>query len=269
MELLRRTFIANGLLDETGNAGLVAVSRLTPGTNVLAYCVGLGWLLHRWAGAVAAVVAASLPASLIVCVLTVALVRIQDYPVVRMLLAIGVLVATLLVFSSAASLLRAIRSPAGSGPRLDHRDRRRRDDPGRRNAGAHPARVSSAWCSHRRIGSPVGRGMSAIVVYLLLVKAIATSFAGMGSLPQIQQDFVETRRAISAEQLSQSVLVGRSTPGPIGAYVVAVGLSRGGVARRSRRVAGHADAGTRSHSLLGLISAGSISHACGPLSMPS
>ena len=62
MELLRRTFIANGSLDEMGNAGLVAVSRLTPGTNILAYCVGLGWSLHRWPGAMAALVAASLPA---------------------------------------------------------------------------------------------------------------------------------------------------------------------------------------------------------------
>jgi len=106
MELLRRTFIANGSLDEAGNAGLVAVSRLTPGTNILAYCVGLGWSLHRWAGALAAVAAASLPASLMVCVLTIALVRIQDYSLVRMMLAIGVLVATLLVFASAGSLLR-------------------------------------------------------------------------------------------------------------------------------------------------------------------
>ena len=106
MELLRRTFIANGSLDEAGNAGLVAVSRLTPGTNILAYCVGLGWSLHRWAGALAAVAAASLPASFVVCVLTIALVQIQDYPAVRMLLAIGVLVATVLVFSSAGSLLR-------------------------------------------------------------------------------------------------------------------------------------------------------------------
>ena len=65
--------------------------------------------------------------------------------------------------------------------------------------------------------------MSPIVVYLLLLKAVATSFAGMGSLPQIQQDFVETRHAISLEQLNQAVLVGRSTPGPIGAYVVSVG----------------------------------------------
>ena len=65
--------------------------------------------------------------------------------------------------------------------------------------------------------------MSIVVVYLLLLKATATSFAGMGSLPQIQQDFVETHRFVSDDQLSQAVLVGRATPGPMGAYVVAVG----------------------------------------------
>jgi chromate transporter len=70
--------------------------------------------------------------------------------------------------------------------------------------------------------------MSALVVYLLLVKAIVTSFAGMGSLPQIQHDFVETRHALSPEQLGQAVLVGRSTPGPVGAYVVAVGYLAAG-----------------------------------------
>jgi chromate transporter len=70
--------------------------------------------------------------------------------------------------------------------------------------------------------------MSAIAVYLLLLKAIGTSFAGMGSLPQIQQDFVETHHALTAEELSQAVLVGRSTPGPIGAYVVAVGYLAAG-----------------------------------------
>jgi chromate transporter len=106
MELLRRTFIANGSIDESLNAGLVAVSRLTPGTNILAYCVALGWSLHRWAGALAAVVAASLPASLMICLLAGALVRVQDYPVMRMGLAVGVLVATVLVLASAGSLLR-------------------------------------------------------------------------------------------------------------------------------------------------------------------
>jgi len=70
--------------------------------------------------------------------------------------------------------------------------------------------------------------MSALTIYLLVLKATATSFAGMGSLPAIQQDFVVTHRVISEEQLSQAVLVGRSTPGPLGAYVVAVGYRAGG-----------------------------------------
>jgi chromate transporter len=70
--------------------------------------------------------------------------------------------------------------------------------------------------------------MSIVIVYLLLLKATATSFAGMGSLPQIQQDFVETHRLLSDDQLSQAVLVGRATPGPMGAYVVAVGYFAAG-----------------------------------------
>ena len=65
--------------------------------------------------------------------------------------------------------------------------------------------------------------MNVVVVYLLLLKATVTSFAGMGSLPQVRQDFVETYRFVSADALSEAVLVGRATPGPMGAYVVAVG----------------------------------------------
>ena len=72
--------------------------------------------------------------------------------------------------------------------------------------------------------------MNAGLIYLLLLKATMTSFAGMGSLPQIRQDFVETRQAISDQQLSQAVLVGRATIGPMGAYVVAVGYYAGGSA---------------------------------------
>ena len=70
--------------------------------------------------------------------------------------------------------------------------------------------------------------MNAALIYVLLLKATMTSFAGMGSLPQIRQDFVETRAAVSDEQLSQAVLVGRATIGPMGAYVVAVGYFAGG-----------------------------------------
>ena len=70
--------------------------------------------------------------------------------------------------------------------------------------------------------------MNPVVIYLLLLKATMTSFAGMGSLPQIRQDFVETRAAVTDQQLSQAVLVGRATIGPMGAYVVAVGYFAGG-----------------------------------------
>lgn len=72
--------------------------------------------------------------------------------------------------------------------------------------------------------------MNIVLVYLLLLKATVTSFAGMGSLPQIQQDFVETYGLVSADALSEAVLVGRATPGPMGAYVVAVGYLAAGPA---------------------------------------
>jgi chromate transporter len=65
--------------------------------------------------------------------------------------------------------------------------------------------------------------MNVIVLYLLLTKATMTSFSGMASLPQIRQDLVATRHVLTDNQLSQAVLVGRASPGPMGAYVVAVG----------------------------------------------
>ena len=70
--------------------------------------------------------------------------------------------------------------------------------------------------------------MNVGLLYLLLLKATVTSFAGMGSLPQIERDFVDTYHLVTSDQVSQAVLVGRSTPGPIGAYVVAVGYFAGG-----------------------------------------
>jgi len=100
--------------------------------------------------------------------------------------------------------------------------------------------------------------MNAFVVYVLLLKAIGSSFAGMGSLPQIQQDFVETRRAITAEQLSQAVLVGRSTPGPIGAYVVAAWLA--GIIFNLLTLSGYYDVALRDFGLLlGALTLGRLS----------
>ena len=72
------------------------------------------------------------------------------------------------------------------------------------------------------------RSMSVVALYLLLLKATVTSFAGMGSLPQIRQDFVVTHGVITDEELGQAVVLGRSAPGPVGAYVVAIGYFAGG-----------------------------------------
>ena len=70
--------------------------------------------------------------------------------------------------------------------------------------------------------------MALAVLYLLLLKATMTSFSGMASLPQIHQDLVETHRVLTDDQLSQAVLVGRASPGPMGAYVVGVGYLAAG-----------------------------------------
>lgn len=47
-----------------------ALARLTPGTNLLAFCTGVGWLLRRLPGALVALLAASVPCALMVVVAT-------------------------------------------------------------------------------------------------------------------------------------------------------------------------------------------------------
>ena len=106
MELLRRSFDARGWVDAPTHALLVAVSRLTPGTNILAYCAAVGWRLCGGRGALAGVAAASVPGALIVYALAAMLVRLDRYPIVRVILSIGMLVAAALVLSSAWALLK-------------------------------------------------------------------------------------------------------------------------------------------------------------------
>lgn len=106
IELLRRTFTSRGWLDADGHAVLTAVSRLTPGTNILAYCVALGWRTQGAWGALVALVAGSLPSAVIVGSICAALVEVDRYRVVQLALAAGTVAAVALVFSSAWTLLR-------------------------------------------------------------------------------------------------------------------------------------------------------------------
>ncbi len=47
-----------------------ALGRLTPGTNLLAFCTGVGWLLRGMPGAITVLFAASIPCTIMVTVLT-------------------------------------------------------------------------------------------------------------------------------------------------------------------------------------------------------
>jgi len=106
MELLRRSFESRKWVDASTHALFVAVSRLTPGTNILAYCAAAGWRLQGWRGTWAALAAASIPGSLIVFVLAATLVRLDRFPIIRLTLSIGMLVAAALVLSSAWNLFK-------------------------------------------------------------------------------------------------------------------------------------------------------------------
>ena len=106
MELMRRSLARRQWLAEDGHGVLVAVSRFTPGTNVLAYCAALGWMCFRWVGTAVAVVAGSLPAALVVAVMTAAVARIDRSVGVRAALAVATFVASGLVLSSAWALVR-------------------------------------------------------------------------------------------------------------------------------------------------------------------
>ena len=71
--------------------------------------------------------------------------------------------------------------------------------------------------------------MSLLLLYALLLKASLTSFSGVGALPQIRQDLVVTHRVMTDDDLSRAVLFGRSSPGPVGLYIVSVGYTVRGV----------------------------------------
>jgi chromate transporter len=71
--------------------------------------------------------------------------------------------------------------------------------------------------------------VNAVILYLLLLKAVLVSFSGLSSLPVVHHDLVVERRAITERQLNTAVAVARLGPGPLGLYLVCVGYYAGGV----------------------------------------
>ena len=65
--------------------------------------------------------------------------------------------------------------------------------------------------------------MSLLLLYLLLLKASATSFSGLTSLPVVRNDLVLRYRVLTDRELNAAVVAGRAGPGPYGLYIVSVG----------------------------------------------
>jgi chromate transporter len=106
-EVIRRSITRRGWLADEEHRTLFALSRLTPGTNLLAYCTAIGWVLRGSPGAVVSLVAASLPSS----VIAVAVTAMYDELVavsgpVDVALLIAMTAALLLLISSAWHLAR-------------------------------------------------------------------------------------------------------------------------------------------------------------------
>ncbi len=71
--------------------------------------------------------------------------------------------------------------------------------------------------------------MNLFLLYILLVKATATSFSGLASLPVVRQDLVVNQHVLTDRQLSAAVAAGRTSPGPNGLYLVSVGYFVAGI----------------------------------------
>ncbi len=58
-----------GALDPEQYGIVYGLARITPGTNMLAFCAGAGWMLRGWAGAVIAVTTVAVPPAIVALML--------------------------------------------------------------------------------------------------------------------------------------------------------------------------------------------------------
>lgn len=81
-----------------------SLARITPGTNVLAFCAAAAWYIRGWRGAIAAVLAVTLPSAALAVWLTGAYERFKANAVVNGALE-GMLAATAGMMAAAVYLL--------------------------------------------------------------------------------------------------------------------------------------------------------------------
>lgn len=83
-----------------------ALSRLTPGTNLLACCTAAGWLMRGWPGAVVSLLAASVPCSVVAVFVTVLYEWWSKSPVMRLAIHGAIAAAVAVMLTTAVTLIR-------------------------------------------------------------------------------------------------------------------------------------------------------------------
>ena len=83
-----------------------SLGRVTPGTNLIAFCAAVGAILRGWSGATLAVLAATLPSSAFAVLLVVSFETWQNRPLMMGAIATTVAAVTGMMWASVFSLIR-------------------------------------------------------------------------------------------------------------------------------------------------------------------
>jgi chromate transporter len=90
-----------------------AISRLTPGTNLLAYSVAIGWQLGRFGGAVIALLAVSLPGAVAAALLTQLLAGSKAHPALASALSTLLAAAIAIMIGAVWAMMRPFLADEG------------------------------------------------------------------------------------------------------------------------------------------------------------
>ena len=119
MAALQREFVEReGWLSQEDYALSFALARVTPGTNVMAFCAATGWQILGWAGALAGAFSVTLPSAVIAVLITIGYENWRTNPLA--LAAINGTVAAVagMMLATVYSLVKPhMASLRGSGPR--------------------------------------------------------------------------------------------------------------------------------------------------------
>lgn len=106
IEALRRALGRRGWITDVEHQQLFAASRVTPGTNLLAYCTAVGWHVRGLPGAIVALLAASVPCAIVSAVVMAMYGWLDASPTFAIVVAVGMTIALVLLFAGAWQLAR-------------------------------------------------------------------------------------------------------------------------------------------------------------------